>query len=74
MTYAMVYAENGDVVGTYASREDAVERLAAFIELHPEIQDDIGLRAYEQGLPTGPYEPAVHVLGDRVIHPHLASD
>jgi hypothetical protein len=71
MTYAMVYAENGDVVGTYASREDAVERLAAFIDLHPEVQDDIGLRPYEQGLPAGPYESAVDVLGDRVSHQHL---
>jgi hypothetical protein len=71
MTYAMVYAENGDVVGMYASREDAVERLVAFIELHPEIQDDIGLRPYEAGLPSGPYEPAVSVLGDRVTHQHL---
>jgi hypothetical protein len=71
MTYAMVYDENGDVVGMYPSREDAVERLAAFIELHPEIQDDIGLRPYERGLPAGPYESAVDVLGDRVIHQHL---
>ena len=71
MTYAMVYAENGDVVGMYTSRKDALERLAAFIELHPEIQDDIGLRPYEGGLPAGPYEAAVDLLGDRVTHQHL---
>jgi hypothetical protein len=71
MTYVMVYAENADVVEMYASREEAVERLAAFIEIHPEIQDDIGLRPYERGLPAGPYEPAVDVLGSRVTHQHL---
>jgi hypothetical protein len=71
MTYAMVYAENGDIVGTYASREDAVRRLETFVELHPEVQDEIGLRPYEAGRPVGAYEPATDVLGDRVTHPHL---
>jgi hypothetical protein len=71
MMYAMVYAENGDVVGMYHSREEAVERLAEFIELHADIQDDIGLRPYDRGLPAGPYEAAVDVLGDRVIQKHL---
>jgi hypothetical protein len=55
----------------YASREEAIERLAEFIEIHPEIQDDIGLRPDERGLPAGPYEAAVDVLGSRVAHQHL---
>lgn len=67
-----VYAENGDVVGIYDTREDAVERLVAFVESHPEIQDDIGLRPYDRGAPAGPYEPALDILGDRVIHQHLS--
>jgi hypothetical protein len=71
MTYAMVYEENGDVVGTYATREEAALKLEAFVASHPEIQDEIGLRPYEGGRPTGPYEAAVDVLGDRIVRRHL---
>jgi len=71
MTYAMVYAENGDVVGFYGSREDAIDKLTAFVELHPEFQDEIGLRPYDGGRPAGPYESAVEVLGDHMTHQHL---
>lgn len=66
MTYAMVYAENGDVIGTYGSRDEAVRKLAAFVSEHREVQDEVGLRPYENGRPAGVYEPAVEVLGDHV--------
>jgi hypothetical protein len=66
MTYAMVYAENGDIIGTYGSRDEAVRKLAAFVTKHREIQDEVGLRPYENGRPAGAYEPAVEVLGDHV--------
>jgi hypothetical protein len=66
MTYAMVYAENGDIIGTYGSRDEAVRKLAAFVGEHRDVQDDVGLRPYENGRPAGPYEPAVEVLGDHV--------
>jgi len=71
MNYAMVYAENGDVIGTYASRSDAVRKLAAFVSEHPSVQDEIGLRPYEDGRPAGPYEPAVELLRDQVSRRHL---
>ncbi len=70
MTYAMLYAENGDIIGTYTSRDEAVRRLAEFVERHPGVQDDVGLRSYEGGLPAGAYEPAIDVLGDRMPQQH----
>jgi len=66
MTYAMVYAENGDIIGTYGSRDEAVRKLAAFVSAHREVQDEVGLRPYENGRPAGEYEPAVEILRDHV--------
>jgi hypothetical protein len=71
MTYVMLYAENGDVIGTYPTREDAVRKLATFIEQHPEVQDEVGLRLYDDGRPSGEYESATDVLGEQVTHLHL---
>jgi hypothetical protein len=34
MIYAMVYAENGEIIGTYGSRDEAVRKLAAFVSEH----------------------------------------
>src|SRR5689334_9654785 len=53
VAYAVVYAENSDIVRTYGSRDDALHDLANFVEAHPAKQDDIGLRVYENGLPVG---------------------
>lgn len=71
MTYAMIYAENGDIIGIYPSRDEAIRRLADFVERHPEVQDEVGLRSYEGGRPAGAYEAAIDVLGDRVTQRHL---
>jgi hypothetical protein len=66
MTYAMVYAENGEIIGTYGSRDEAVRKLAAFVSEHREVQDEVGLRPYVNGRPAGAYEPALEILGDHV--------
>jgi hypothetical protein len=71
MTYAMVYAENGDIVGTYASEDEAVHKLAAFVNEHPDLQDEIGLRPYKQGRPAGDFRPASEVLADTIRQQHL---
>jgi hypothetical protein len=71
MTYVMLCAEHGDVIGTYATREDAICKLATFIEQHPEVQDDVGLRPYEDGRPSGEYQAATEVLGEQVTYQHL---
>ena len=56
MTYAVVYAANGDIIGTYGSRDEAVRKLAAFVSEHREVQDEVGLRPYVNGRPAGAYE------------------
>jgi hypothetical protein len=72
MTYAMLYAENGDIIGTYASRERAMRDLVAFVHKHPELQDEIGLRPYNRGRPAGEFESASTLVGeDALAQPHL---
>lgn len=71
MTYAIVYAENADIIGVYRSRDDAVRRLAAFLQQHPDVQDEVGLRPYKDGHPAGAFEAATEVLADALAQPHL---
>ena len=72
MTYAMLYAETGDIVGTYESRERAMTDLKAFVRDHPELQDEIGLRPYDNGRPAGDFESASALVGeDSLSQPHL---
>lgn len=72
MTFAMLYAENGDIVGTYASRDAAMSDLVAFVRKHPELQDDIGLRPYENGSPAGEFQSASVLVGEEALaQPHL---
>lgn len=71
MVYAMLYAENGDVVGTYESYAAALDDLAAFVNEHPGLQDEVGLRPYENGRPAGEFEPASDLVSDRIAQGHL---
>ena len=71
MVFAVVYAENGDVVATYDSRADAERDLAAFVGRDPGLQHEIGLRPYEGGRPVGAFAPASEVLADRLPQQHL---
>jgi hypothetical protein len=70
MVYALVYAENADIVATYDSYEAALTELAAFVEHDPYLQDEIGLRPYEDGRPAGDWTPASQLVEDHT--PHLA--
>lgn len=71
MIYAMVNAEHGDIIATYQSRGEAESKLAAYVEQHPETQDDMGIRPYANGVPAGDFASAVDVLGDRIAQSHL---
>ena len=66
MVYALIYPENADIVGTYPSREEARTELAQFVGEHPELRAEIGLRAYEDGLPSGDFIPAERALREPV--------
>ena len=71
MTFAMLYAEDSSIVGTYESRDEALRALVAFVNAHPHLQDEIGIRQYESGRPAGEFEPASQVVGDALTQPHL---
>lgn len=66
MVFALVYAENSDVVGTYDSQEEAERKLADFVEsvADPSLPDEIGIRAYDHGRPVGDWQSASEILGD----------
>ncbi|HTX07686.1 MAG TPA: hypothetical protein VME22_03685 [Solirubrobacteraceae bacterium] len=68
---AMIYAENGDIIGTYGSREEAIQQLESLVDRHPGVQDEVGLRPYHSGRPVGEYESEVDLLGDRMTQQHL---
>jgi hypothetical protein len=67
----MLYAENADIVGTYESLESAAHDLAEFVNAHPELEHEIGLRAYVDGAPVGDFMPARDVIADRIAQQHL---
>jgi hypothetical protein len=72
MTYAMLYADDASVVGTYPSRDLAMRALLDFVAKHPEVQDEIGLRPYENGHPAGDFRSASELVGeDALTRPHL---
>lgn len=72
MIYAMLYAETGDIVGTYESREGAIADLIAFVREHPQLQDEVGLRPYADGRPAGDFQSASELIGeDALAQPHL---
>ena len=71
MVYAMLYAENADIVGTYDSFEAAAQDLAEFVNSHPHLQDEIGLRRYADGKPSGDFMPATEVVAGKLAQQHL---
>jgi hypothetical protein len=66
MTYAMLYAENADIIGTYKSMDEAMAELAQFVSDHPDLQDDVGLRPYAGGRPVAEFRSATDLLGNRL--------
>ena len=62
MTYAMLYAENAEILGTYESFESAADDLARYVNEHssdqPGLEAEIGLCKYVDGRPVGNFMPA----------------
>lgn len=71
MVYAMLYADTADIVGTYDSREAALADLATMVAERPDLRDDLGLRALENGGPVGDFESASDLLGDQLPQQQL---
>jgi hypothetical protein len=66
---AMLYFENADIIGTYESWDLAREDLAAFVHEHPEVSDEVGLRAFEDGVPSGEFVLASELLRSGTAQP-----
>jgi len=73
MVFAVIYAEDAQIVGTYESVEEATERLAQVVASKPTLQDEIGIRAYEHGRPAGDWHPASEILAGEITQPQLAA-
>jgi hypothetical protein len=71
MIFAMLYAEDSSIVGTYESREVALEALVQFVKAHPDLQDEIGLHPYEGGQPAGAFQAASELVPNALAQPHL---
>jgi hypothetical protein len=71
VVYAMLYAENADIVGIYDSRDAALADLLAAVTAEPELRDELGLRALEDGRPVGEFQSASELLGDRLAQQQL---
>jgi hypothetical protein len=69
--YAMQYLEQGDIIGTYRSREEALRDLREFVSQQPGMENAIGLRPFEDGVPVGELEMAPDLIGDHRAQPHL---
>jgi hypothetical protein len=48
MTYEVLDVEHGDVLAAYDSLEMAKERVAGFVEAHPERGDDLAIAAIDE--------------------------
>jgi hypothetical protein len=64
----MLYAESADIVGTYDSFEAAADDLAEFVNAHPALADEMGLRPYLDGRPAGDFMPASEVAAHARSH------
>jgi hypothetical protein len=71
MVYAMLYAENADIIGTYDSRDAALADLASMVNDQPDLRDELGLRPYENGWPAGEFQSAGALLGDVLAQQQL---
>jgi hypothetical protein len=59
MTYAVVYAQNGELVADFDSQGEAVEALRDYIADYPSVSEQVGLMVFDdEGHPAGEFVPA----------------
>jgi hypothetical protein len=59
MSYAVIYAQNGEFIADFDSHDEAVEALRAFVGEHPSVIDEVGLIEFDEGgHPVGEFVPA----------------
>ena len=59
MSYAILYAQNGEFVADFDSRDEAVDALREYVVEHPSVSDQVGLMEIDDtGHPAGEFVPA----------------
>ena len=66
MTYAVMYAQNGELIADFESHDVAVEALRQYVAEHPSVIDQVGLMEFDDsGHPAGEFVPASAVASER---------
>ena len=59
MTYAVIYAQNGELVADFDSQDEAVEALREYVADNPSAGDQVGLMEFDDyGQPASEFVPA----------------
>jgi hypothetical protein len=55
----------------YDSRDAALADLATMVAERPDLRDELGLRAFENGGPVGDFQAAGELLASQLAHQQL---
>ncbi len=66
MTYAVIYAQNGEFIADFDSHDEAVEALCEYVAEHPSVSEQVGLMEFDDsGHPAGEFVPASAFASER---------
>ena len=70
MSYAILYAQNGEFVADFDSHDEAVGALREYVAEHPSVSEQVGLMEFDDaGHPVGEFMPASALASE---HEHYA--
>ena len=59
MSYAILYAQNGEIIADFDSHDEAVAALREYVAEHASVIDQVGLIEFDDyGHPSGEFVPA----------------
>ena len=59
MSYAILYAQNGDFVADFDSHDEAIGALRVYVAEHPSVSEQVGLMEFDDaGHPVGEFVSA----------------
>lgn len=62
MSYELLWADRGDVIGVYEREQDALDELRACLRAHPEHADELGIAALDEHGRQTAFIPGHHAL------------
>lgn len=66
MTYAIMHAQNGELIADFDSHDEAVEALREYVAEYPSVIDQVGLVEFDDsGHPAGEFVPASALASGR---------